>query len=281
MTWVLNTMDGLALRAAVKALCGITIPPEKDYLLISRLQPVAKASGLRTPSELARALGDATQRELRREAVAAITTHETSFFRDGHPWEALRQVLPERIEAARIAGRRLRIWSAACSTGQEPYTLAMVLAEIFRAKPSLGEMPEMIATDICERTVTTAAEGSFTDLEINRGLPPPLRDRCFTRRPDGRWQAVAALRGGITFKRHNLLDSTATLGRFDLVVLRNVLIYFDRTARQRILNAIRGSLQPEGMLMVGASESLSGDVTDLTLVSRGPTNWYTAPAKPT
>lgn len=280
MSWTLTATDGVALRNAVKALCGITIPPEKDYLLVSRLEAVAATAGLRTPLELARALGDATRRDLRREAVAAITTHETSFFRDGHPWEALRQALPPVLAAARQAGRRPRIWSAACSTGQEPYTLAMVVAELGRAQPN-QDPPEMVATDVCERTVATAAEGAFSDLEINRGLSPALRDRWFSRRADGRWQAIPALRGGITFKRHNLLDTPVILGRFDLVVLRNVLIYFDRAARMRIVNSIRGTLQPGGMLLIGSSESLSGEPTDLIPRSHGSTVLYVAPPKAT
>ena len=278
MAWVLTTTDGTALRNAVKALCGITVPPEKNYLLVSRLESVAAAAGLHTPLELARALGDATRRDLRREAVAAITTHETSFFRDGHPWEALRQALPPLLTAARQAGRRPRIWSAACSTGQEPYTLAMVLAEIGRGQPGL-EAPEMVATDVCERTVATAAEGAFSDLEIHRGLAPALRDRWFSRRADGRWQAVPALRGGITFRRHNLLDTPVILGRFDLVVLRNVLIYFDRVARMRIITAIRSTLQPGGLLLIGSSESLSGEPTDLLARPMGPTVFYVAPPR--
>jgi chemotaxis protein methyltransferase CheR len=279
MAWTLSTYEGTALRAAVKALCGITVPPDKDYLLVGRLEPVALAAGIRSAAELARALGDVAQRDLRREAVAAITTHETSFFRDGHPWEALRKVLPDLCTAARTAGRRPRIWSAACSTGQEPYTLAMVLAEVGRSPSAAGEPPEMVATDVCERTVAAASEGSFTELEINRGLPPTLRDRWFARRTDGRWQAKETLRSGIIFKRHNLLDSPALLGRFDLIVLRNVLIYFDRTARTRILTGIRNALQPGGVLLIGSSESLSGDTTDLQTRMVGPTMLYVAPAK--
>jgi len=278
MAWTLTAADGMALRQAVKALCGITIPPEKDYLLVSRLESVAMAAGLRSPMELARALGDASRRDLRREAVAAITTHETSFFRDGHPWEALRQALPPLLEAARQQGRRPRIWSAACSTGQEPYTLAMVLADLGRGSTTV-EPPEMVATDVCERTVAAAAEGTFSDLEIHRGLSPALRDRWFSRRSDGRWQAVPALRGGITFKRHNLLDNPVILGRFDLVVLRNVLIYFDRLARQRIVGAIRSTLQPGGLLLIGSSESLNGEPTDLQPRPLGPTVLYVAPPR--
>jgi len=279
MAWNLTSYEGMALRAAVKTLCGITVPPDKDYLLVGRLEPVATAAGIRSAAELARALGDATQRDLRREAVAAITTHETSFFRDGHPWEALRKSLPDLCTAARAAGRRPRIWSAACSTGQEPYTLAMVLAEVARSPSPTVEPPEMIATDVCERTVAAASEGSFSELEINRGLAPTLRDRWFARRTDGRWQAKEALRAGISFKRHNLLDTPVLLGKFDLVVLRNVLIYFDRTARTRILTGIRNALQPGGVLLIGSSESLSGDGTDLQGRMVGATMLYVAPAK--
>ena len=274
MTWTLTATDGQALRAAVKVLCGITVPPDKDYLLVSRLEPVALAARLTTPLALARALGEPAQRDLRKAAVAAITTHETSFFRDGHPWETLRTVLPAVFQATRAAGRRPRAWSAACSTGQEPYTLAMLLAEL---PPSAGEAPELVATDVCERTVQTAAEGIFTDLEIRRGLSDARRSRFFIQQPDRRWQAVPALRSPLVFRRHNLLDRPVLLGRFDLIVLRNVLIYFDKTARTTILHAVRSALQPGGILLVGASESLSGDGLDLVARHQGSTAWYQAP----
>lgn len=237
-------------------LCGIVLDDSKAYLIENRLSDVAKANDCATFSELyykARYDGNVL---LRTQIVDAITTNETLFFRDTSPFEAMQfKVLPELIDARTRAGGggRIRIWSAACSTGQEPYSIAMVLREL------LGDMPgwdiQILGTDISDTAIRQASRGCYRDFEIRRGMREMMLEKYFDVRPDG-WHVRDELRAMVSFRRINLLEPFTSIGPFDIVFCRNVAIYFSPNDRKSLFTRICEAIARDGYLFVGASESL-------------------------
>ena len=212
------------LRGFLKSRSGLALAPEKRYLVESRLAPVCRSIVLRrwpTSSRGSRPLPDPA---LARAVVEAMTTNETFFFRDRVPFDLFRDVLLPRCLAAQAATRRLRIWCAAASTGQEPYSLAMILREA--APRLLGWTVEIVATDISGEVLERARSGLYSQFEVQRGLPIALLLKHFTQTGDN-WQLSPAIRAMVEFRQLNLLKSFAELGTFDIVLCRNVLIYFD------------------------------------------------------
>ncbi len=247
----LTTQDFTFVRELVRTEMGLVLDESKQYLVETRLRPVVRARGLRDLGDL---IGAARKGDtlVQGEVLAAMATNETSFFRDGHPWVTLREHLLPQLASARAGARTLRIWSAACSTGQEPYTLALLIAEDL---PQLRSWHiDILATDLSEPVLERARNGVFSDLEVRRGLPTKLRDRWFHRQA-GAWQIDPALRAMVRFQHMNLVQPWPSLPTFDLVLMRNVLIYFDIPTKQRILRQVRTKLAPDGALMLGASES--------------------------
>ncbi len=240
------------IAGLVKSRSGLVLTPDKGYMLETRLGPLLKRDGLASLDALATRLRDPRSAPLAEAVTEALTTNESSFFRDGKPFDHLRKVLPA-LARARPAGAALRIWSAACSTGQEAYSIAMLLQEI-----SLdGRRAEIIGTDIAESVVARAREGFFTQFEVQRGLPARLLVKHF-RQEDGRWRASPELRGMARFERGNLLGDLRGFGRFDVIFCRNVLIYFDAPTKSRVLNALAAQLQPDGVLYLGGAETVLG-----------------------
>lgn len=239
-------------RELVYRRSGIVLSEEKRYLVETRLGPVAQCAGCADLAELMRAV---RRRDAKLEAavVDAMTTNETSWFRDNAPFEALRQKAVPDCLAAAAARRRLAIWSAACSTGQELYTVAMVLDQHF---PELGSWSvELLGTDLSTNVLERARQGAFSALEINRGLPAPLLLRYFVR-TGANFQIAEELRRRVRFEQVNLTQPwPATLGAFDIVLLRNVLIYFDLETKRRVLASVRAHLRPGGYLLLGAAET--------------------------
>jgi chemotaxis protein methyltransferase CheR len=228
---------------------AIQLAPGKEYLVESRLGPLAREKGLQGPD----AVESYVQRYVRGgsavevvRVVEAMTTNETSWFRDTSPFTALRRVI-----VPALAGTDLNVWSAACSTGQEPYSIAMVLREEKVARYRI------LATDINAQVVARARTGRYSQLEVNRGLPAPMLVRNFTR-AGAEWEVDATLRSSITFQQHNLLDQPPGTGQFDVVFLRNVLIYFDMPTKQSILARLRRRVRPGGFLVLGAAETTVG-----------------------
>jgi chemotaxis protein methyltransferase CheR len=262
------------LADVVRQDAAIVLEPGKEYLVESRLQPLARKTGLGSLAELVRALR-AGNRALREQVVDAMTTNETSFFRDAHPWEALRKsVLPELI-ARRAATRSLDIWCGACSSGQEPYTLGLLLKEHF-ASQLVGWRVRILATDISESMLERTRKGRYSQLEVNRGLPAPMLVRYFAR--EGlEWQLEPEVRAMVERRRFNLADESGwgLMGPFDLVLVRNVLIYFDVSTKQRILRNIRRRLRPDGTFFLGSCETTIGLVDDFERVVDGKTIYYT------
>lgn len=224
----------------------------KQYLVESRLQPLARREGLTNVAELVKELQGSSRNGLHQKVIEAMTTHETSFFRDIRPFDALRRaVLPELI-AARSATRTLRIWCAACSTGQEPYSLAMLLRENF---PQLqGWDVSILATDLSMQILEKAREGIFNQIEINRGLPAPYLLKYFQRQGMN-WRVKEDLRQMVNFRPMNLIEPWPLMPPVDVVLLRNVLIYFDINTKKSILSNVRRLMRPDSYLFLGGAES--------------------------
>lgn len=251
---------------------AIVLESGKEYLFESRLQPVAKRHGCDDLTELVRKVR-AGSRPLRAEVVDAMTTNETSFFRDGHPWESLRTEIIPKMLAERDGP--LTFWCAACSSGQEPYSLAMLLREHFAADCDAGRF-RIVASDLSTSMLDRARLGRFSQLEVNRGLPAPMLARWFSRH-GMEWVVDDRLRGMVELRTLNLADTVtwATLPpQLDLVFLRNVLIYFDPVTKAEILTQVRGRLRPTGALFLGSSETTLGLVDCFTREQSGPSIHY-------
>jgi chemotaxis protein methyltransferase CheR len=240
------------VRRLVYDRAAIVLEPGKAYLVESRLEPVAREAGLGSLRELIRRLQTEQQHALHVRVVEAMTTNETSFFRDTHPFEALRQTLLPELIARRAAERRLHLWCAACSSGQEPYSLAILLREHF---PQLATWSlRFIASDISREMLARSSEGCYSQLEVNRGLPASLLAKYFQRQ-GLQWQVKEEIRRMVEFREINLSQRFPTLPLMDLVLMRNVLIYFDVDTKKAILGKVRALLRPDGYLILGHAET--------------------------
>jgi chemotaxis protein methyltransferase CheR len=241
----------------IHSICAITLDQTKDYLIESRLNAVMTHSGCSSFSELVNRCKADSSGALKRSIIDEITTNETLFFRDTSPFDLLRfKIVPEIIDRrARSAGVvPIRIWSAACSTGQELYSIAIILKEL------LGDLSRysirLVGTDISDQAVSRASEGAFSQLEVERGLTAAIREKCFTPHPRG-WKIRDELRGMVSFRKLNLMDDFSSLGKFDVVFCRNVAIYFNERDRASLFTRIGQRLENDGSLLIGSMESLS------------------------
>jgi len=243
------------IAGLLKSRSGLIITPDKTYLLETRLSAIMREHSLAGLPALVEVLRQPASEALRDRVVDAMTTNETSFFRDNHPFDTLRKtVLPGLIER-RASSRSLRIWSAACSTGQEPYSLAMVLKDHF---PILaGWRVEIVATDISPSVLERSRSGLYSTFEVQRGLPIQMLVRHFDQIGND-WRVKDDLRRHISFRPVNLLEDFSALGMFDVVLCRNVLIYFDQETKARILRAVARNLASDGSLLLGGAESVFG-----------------------
>jgi len=259
------------LSTLLKERSGLQVSQDKQYLLEARLLPLARQHGIDGLDELVAAIRSPLSESLIAKIVDAMTTNETSFFRDKVPFEALRtSVLPGLI-ARRNARRALRVWSAACSTGQEPYSLAMMLRDRF---PELKDWRvEIVATDISPTVLERARDGLFSAFEVQRGLPIQLLIKHFEQAGQN-WRVKPELCAMIDFRPLNLLADIATLGFFDVILCRNVLIYFDVATKTRVLNRMADMLAPDGALILGSAETVFG-VCDRLADSAGLRGVYT------
>jgi chemotaxis protein methyltransferase CheR len=243
------------LRKCLKERSGLVLSADKQYLVESRLLPVARKAALATLGELVSMLRGAHDPALMTAVVEAMTTNESFFFRDKAPFEHFRAtIMPALIEARRTA-RSIRIWCAAASTGQEPYSLAMCLKEIERE--ILGWRIEMVATDLSGEVLEKARQGIYSQFEVQRGLPIQLLVKHFTRSGEF-WQIAPELRAMVRYRQLNLLADFSQLGTFDIVFCRNVLIYFDAETKTDVLNRIARVTAPDGYLVLGAAETVVG-----------------------
>jgi chemotaxis protein methyltransferase CheR len=249
---------------------AIVLEPGKEYLAESRLESVAREHGLASVTELVQHMRSGSL-VVDDAVVDAMTTNETSFFRDAHPFNALRDsVLPELIAARRVA-RSITIWCGATSSGQEPYSLAMLIREHF---PELSSWQvKIIATDISPSMLERTRQGRYSQLEVNRGLPAPMLVKYFTR--DGmHWVVTDDLKRMVSAQFLNLNERWPVMPPFDLVLLRNVLIYFDVPTKQEILAKVRQQLRPDGLLLLGGAETTMNLDANFERIPHGRSTWY-------
>lgn len=261
------------LATRIQQLCGLELGPNKLYLVRNRLEPIIRQRALTGFAALASRL-DSADLALRGEVIEAITTHETSFFRDGHPFETFRsRLLPELVEKANRRGGAVHIWSAACSTGQEPYSLAILLRE-WNTNPTRSPVPvTLLATDISPAALARAEKGEFTATEAARGLTSH-QVRTFLQPANSGYRIAPEVRRLVHFRGHNLLAPVPPPGTFDLIVCRNVLIYFDEPTREAVLERFHSALPEGGLLMLGAAETLHDIEKDWEPIAHGLTVFY-------
>jgi chemotaxis protein methyltransferase CheR len=249
----ISQLDYDYIRALVRKESSIVLDDGKMYLVISRLSPLARENNFSSVGAFISHLQSAAQGELHTLAVEAIATTETSFFRDLHPFVELRDtILPDLIKARRDTSQSLCIWSAACSSGQEPHSIAMILRDRFAELA--GWNLHLLASDISRRMIERAQEGVYSQIEVNRGLPAPYLVRFFDQN-ESQWHLKDDLLGMFRYFRQNLADEWASVPPVDILLLRNVLIYFDVETRRKVLRRVRRLLRPGGYLVLGSAET--------------------------
>jgi len=255
MTQVLPAAVFETFAALLKSRSGLVIGPDKLYLLETRLAPVLKQEKLRDLIALAERLRSPMAEPLIRQVVEAMTTNESFFFRDDKPFQHFRNQALPRLLATRGAGTSLRIWSAASSSGQEAYSIAMILSE---CRASVGDRRiEIVGTDLAREQVTRARDGLYTQFEVQRGLPVQMLMRHFRKEENG-WRISEAIRAMVQYREFNLLADLRALGQFDVVFCRNVLIYFDQPTKAKVLEAIAQRMPGDGLLYLGGAETVLG-----------------------
>ena len=242
------------LRTALKQRSGLVLSADKQYLVESRLIPLARKSGLAGIGDLVQKIKGGAE-AVAMDAIEAMTTNETFFFRDKIPFDHLREtVIPELLQA-RSSRKSLRIWCAASSTGQEPYSIAMCLKEI--APALAGWRVELVATDLSQAVLEKSKSGIFSQFEVQRGLPIQMLVKYFAQTGE-LWQINADIRAMVQHRQLNLLQDFSHLGTFDVIFCRNVLIYFDQDTKAGIFNRLGRLIEADGFLVLGAAESVVG-----------------------
>lgn len=252
------------LGEVVRARSGLVLQPDKAYLAETRLAPLAKMNGLASAQALVESLRAGNDERLLWAVTDALTTNETFFFRDKTPFNLFKEQVLPTLAPGRSS---LRIWCAACSTGQEPYSIAMLMEEARGQYPQLKL--DILASDISDRVLEKARAGFYTDFEVQRGLSAEQLAKYFAKVGDI-WQVKPALRELIRWRQFNLLDQMAILGRFEVVFCRNVLIYFDMETKRQVLDRIAATMADEGFLFLGGAETVIGLTEAFTAVPGKP-----------
>ncbi len=243
------------LRKLLKERSGLVLSGDKEYLVESRLLPIARKMGLSSLSELVGKLRAQGAERLIVEVVEAMTTNESFFYRDKIPFDHFRDGIMPSLIKARAGQRRIRIWCAAASTGQEPYSLAMIIRDM--AAPLAGWRIEILATDLSTEVLEKAKAGIYSQFEVQRGLPIQMLVKYFTQ--DGEmWELSPEIKAMVQFRPLNLLSDFSHLGTFDVIFCRNVLIYFDQPTKINVLERCARILEPDGFLVLGAAETVVG-----------------------
>ena len=251
----MTPVDYEFLRKLLKERSGLDLSADKQYLVESRLIPLARKVGLPGITELVQKMKSGGADALTAEVVEAMTTNETFFFRDKVPFDHLRETMLPSLLKARASRRALRIWCAASSTGQEPYSIAMCLKELGSALA--GWRVEIIGTDLSQAVLEKSRAGIFSQFEVQRGLPIQMLVKHFTQIGE-LWQLNADLRSMVQYRQLNLLHDFSQLGKFDVIFCRNVLIYFDQDTKARIFDRLSKVVEPDGFMVLGAAESVVG-----------------------
>ena len=254
----MNPPDYEYLRKVLKDLSGLDLSADKQYLIESRLLPLARKSGMADIGELVQKMKSGSS-ALVSQVVEAMTTNETFFFRDKVPFDHLRDTIMPEVLRARAARKSIRIWCAAGSTGQEPYSIAMCLKEMGAAVA--GWRIEILATDLSQEVLEKSKSGIYSQFEVQRGLPIQLLVKYFKQIGE-LWQINPELRAMVQHRQLNLLHDFSQLGAFDIIFCRNVLIYFDQDTKCRIFARLAKAIEPDGFLVLGAAETVVG-LTDV------------------
>ena len=267
----LSSEDLAFVCTMVRDRAAIELDASKAYLIDARLAPLAKQNGYGSPAEFVQGVRSSRVSSLESSLVEAMTTNETSFFRDLHPFDALQKhVIPE-LQSTCAVQRSLNIWSAACASGQELYSIAMLLHEHF---PGLASWDvQLLGTDLSDDVLQQARDGRYSQVEVNRGLPAPLLVKYFER-DRMHWQLKAELRNLATFRKMNLIEAWPPMPKMDIVFLRNVLIYFSTENKKRILDKIHGAMAPHGLLFLGGAENTIGLETSFERIQIGSSFCY-------
>ncbi len=260
----MNSQDFQLLSTLVRERSGLVLTEDKVYLLESRLVPLARRRGLNTLEDLASELRRTNDEKLKEDITEAMTTNETFFFRDNKPFDIFKENILPHLLKARAGQKTLRIWNAACSTGQEPYSLAMLLKE--ESAKLTGWRVEIMATDISNEVLEKAKAGLYSQFEVQRGLPIQLLIKYFQQMGE-MWQIDSSIRAMVKFEKLNLLDNLSRVGGFDVIFCRNVLIYFDNPTKAKVLNQMRNILAKDGALFLGGAETVLGICDDLKPIS--------------
>jgi chemotaxis protein methyltransferase CheR len=255
MTAPLSPLAFETLATLLKTKSGLVIGMDKLYLLETRLSGIVKREKLADMNGLAERLRRPGSDALARDVIEAMTTNESFFFRDDKPFLHFRNHALPRLVAARPPGSTIRVWSAASSSGQEAYSLAMIVAE--SSVLLAGRKVEIVGTDIARDQLARAREGVYSQFEVQRGLPVQMLMRYF-RKDDTNWRIGDTIRAMAQFREFNLLSDLRPLGRFDIVFCRNVLIYFDQPTKARVLEAAASLMPPDGLLYLGGAETVLG-----------------------
>lgn len=266
----MKTEDFEFLAGMLKERSGLMLTPDKVYLLESRLTPLARKRGLDTLDALIQKLKFSREEGLLKDVTEAMTTNESFFFRDNTPFDLFKNHVLPAMEKSRAPQKRLRIWCAAASTGQEPYSLAILLRENWMKWQNWRI--EIVGTDICTQVLEKAKAGTYSQFEVQRGLPIQMLIKYFTQEGDT-WRLNADIRNMVTFRPFNLLSNFAGLGTFDVIYCRNVLIYFDQPTKKQVLERMRKALTDDGTLFLGAAETVLG-ITDAFRPVRGQRGMY-------
>lgn len=269
----MKSQDFEFLAGLLKEKSGLMLTPDKVYLLESRLTPLARKRGLDTLDALIQKIRVGRDDSLVKDVTEAMTTNESFFFRDNTPFDIFKNHVLPAMEKAR-PNKRLRIWCAAASTGQEPYSLAILLKENW-AKWQ-GWNIEIVGTDICTQVLEKAKAGAYSQFEVQRGLPIQMLIKYFKQEGDV-WRINEDIRRMVSYRPFNLLSSFGLLGTFDVIYCRNVLIYFDQPTKKEVLERMHNALQKDGTLFLGAAETVLG-ITDTLRPVRGQRGMYVSTA---
>jgi chemotaxis protein methyltransferase CheR len=260
--------DYQVFRVFLDQACGIVLGDNKQYLVANRMRRIMEDLQIKSLSALVERVNQQSPPGLKEKVIDAMTTNETFWFRDNAPFDALRDVLLPRL-VLEEKRQPLRIWSAACSSGQEPYSISMVIEEFKSRHPGvLMRDPEIVATDISTSVLASARQAEYDSLSVSRGLSEVRRKQFFEEMPMSRYRLKRAITERVSFRQLNLKDPYSSLGRFDVVFCRNVLIYFAAELKMDILQRIHIVMTPGASLILGASESLPAALTDLYSLER-------------
>lgn len=255
----------------VKQRSGLILTPEKAYLLESRLFPVARKYGIKSLEDMAQSIRAKREETLMNDITEAMTTNESFFFRDQKPFTLFQKVLLPHLLVSRAVKKQLRIWSAAASSGQEAYSLAMICSE--EAAKLQGWKIEIVGTDLSREMVTRAKSGIYSQFEVQRGLPVTHLIKYFQQIAGDKWQIKENLRQMVQFREGNLLNNFGVEGPFDIVLCRNVLIYFDLPTKTRVLASIADVMPTDGFLVLGGAETVLG-ISDKFKIANGEQGLY-------